>query len=155
MSGIGKRILAVKERSAFTMVELLIVAIIIGVLIGVAIPRISRSFNTMQLNVFSGRLQSFLNYLRDRSVVEGKVLLFHIELDTKVSKKEYWAKAKDDKVKIKTVGIPDEIIVEADKVDTLFYPDGTIDKITIKITNRDKESVTLTTEGVFGEVKVK
>lgn len=140
-----------------TFIEVLLVIIIIGVLIGVAVPNLKKAFNDFQLESASRQLQAFMNYLSQRAIVEGKIIYFNIDND----KKEYWAQVKDIEARLKTYSIPKGVNIEAlgeDEVESrriLFKPDGEIDKVTVKLTNTDNREISLTTEGVFGKVKIK
>lgn len=141
---------------AFTFIELFIVIIIIGILIGISLPSFKKTFNNLQLNSFSQEIQAFMNYLHERSIVEGKIIYFNIDNE----KKEYWAKIKDTKARLRTYFLPRGIDIEIiKKADTdnkqiIFYPDGQIDKVSIKIAGPDKQGIILTTEGMFGKIKI-
>lgn len=140
--------------TGYTFIEVFIVIIIIGILVGISLPNLKRSFNELQINSFTRQLQGFMNYLHERSIVEGKIIYLDIDKENK----EYWAKIKEAEGRLKTYPIPQGIDIELNKkVDSenkeiIFYPDGTIDKVTVRISNRDKQII-LTTEGSFGKVK--
>ena len=95
-----------------------------------------------------------MNYLNQRSVVEGKIIYLNI------GNEEYSAQIQDAQTPFKTYAIANDIKTEVikqeekDNPQILFYPDGQIDKVTIKLTNPDNQEISLTTEGVFGKVKV-
>lgn len=135
---------------AITLIELLFVIIIIGILIGISIPNFRKTFNSLQLNNVSRELLAFMNYLSQRSIVEEKVIFLNIDSENK----EYWAQVKEDEKRLKSYRIPNEIEVEAKQDKIAFYPDGNIDNVEIKLVNIDKQSLTLTTKGVFSGVKL-
>lgn len=139
-----------RQLRAITFIELILVIVIIGILIGVSLPRFRNTFNDLQLNGFSRELQASMNYLRQRSIVEGKIIYLNIENDNR----EYWAKIKDQDYRLKTYKIPAQIRIEAEQEQIIFYPDGNIDKVTINLFGFDNQSITLTTRGVFGGVKI-
>jgi Tfp pilus assembly protein FimT len=138
-----------------TFIELFIVIIIVGILISLAIPRFRNTFNAAQLNSFSRAFQGFMNYLRERAVIEEKVI--HLSIDS--MNRAYWARFEGQESRLKTYPIPAglqvEILTSPENNEVLFYPDGSIDEATIKISNPAGENITLTTEGVFGKVKIK
>lgn len=139
------------ERGAgFTLIEVLIVVIIVSILAVISLPQFKKTFNEIQLHSFSQELLSFMNYARERSIVEGKIISFGIDNE----KKEYWAIEKDALQRLKTRHIPDAIQIEMDRKEILFYPDGYIDKATLKIINADNRTLSLTTKGVFGGIKL-
>lgn len=142
-------------KKAFTFIELFSVIIIISILISVSIPLFRPTFNHLQLNSFSQELLAYMNYLHDRSVVEGKIIFLSLDNE----KKQYAARFKDAQINLKTYTIPKDITIEVNKIDgedkqIFFYPDGRIDPVEV-IINLDTENVTLTTKGLFGKVKKK
>jgi len=136
--------------NAVTFIELLLVIVIIGILIGISVPRFRKTFNHLQLNSSSRELQASMNYLRQRSIVEGKPIYLNIDSDTG----EYWAEVKDVKNRLRTYRVPIEIRIEAEQKQIIFYPDGSIDKVTISLIGSDNQNVTLTTKGVFSGIKL-
>lgn len=96
-----------------------------------------------------------MNYLIQRSIVEGKIIYLNI------GNKEYSAQIQGEPTPFKNSPLPKEVKIEVtkqaerDNPQILFYPDGGIDKVTIKLTNPDNQEVSLSTEGVFGKVKIK
>lgn len=139
-----------KHNKAFTLIELLIVTIIMGVFIGVSVPVFKRSFNNLQLSSFSQELQTFVNYLHDRSVVEKKVIYLNIDIENR----KYWVSYRGHEERLKVGSIPGQIRVEFEQKQIAFYPDGDIDKVSIKLINSDNNSVVITTKGVYGGVKL-
>jgi len=138
-----------KTRS-LTFIEILLVIIIIGILIGVSLPSFRKTFNNLQLNSASSELQALMNYVHERAIVEGKVIYFNIDNGTK----ECWAQIKGASTRLKAYSVPEGVSIEPEKKQILFYPDGSIDSITIKLTNLNNEDVILTTKGVYGRVKL-
>ncbi len=145
-----KTIFVTSKIKGLTFIEVLFVIIIVGILIAVALPNSRKAFNSLQLNSTCGQLQSFMNYLREQAIIEGKVVYLNIDSD----KKEYWAQIKDAQARLKTYPLPQEIEIETEQQQILFYPDGHIDNVTLKLTNRNKQSVVLTTKGMYGKVKL-
>ncbi len=138
-----------KVPKALTLIELLFVIIIIGILTAVSFPRFRKVFNNLQLNSFSADLQNFMNSMRQRAIVESSIVYLNIDGGNKVCQ----ARFDDNENNLGSLKIPKEIMVQPEKIEVLFYPDGAIDKVTIKLMNFDNKSVVLTTKGVFGGVK--
>jgi Tfp pilus assembly protein FimT len=140
-------------KRSFTFIELLFVVILIGVLIGVSLPNLKKAFNNLELNSFSSQLQTFINYLDERAVVEGKIIYLYIDNDQK------WclARFKEEQTTLKKYTIPARIQIGLDNREDkiAFYPDGTIDKVDIELTTADNAAVTLTTKGVYGKARLK
>jgi hypothetical protein len=91
-----------------------------------------------------------MNYLYHRAILEEQVISLSIDNENK----EYFAKSEADTKRLKTYRIPDEIKIETEEPEIIFYPDGTMDKATLRILGSDNQSIALTTEGVFGGVKL-
>jgi len=141
---------ALMSLTGFTFIELLLTIIIIGILIGISVPTFSRTFDNLKLNNFSRDLQTFMNYLRDRSVVEVEII--YLNLDSQGN--EFWAKVQGSQSRLKTLPLPEGLKVDTEKNQVLFYPDGHIDGATISITNQHNQKISLTTKGVFSGVKI-
>lgn len=133
----------------FTFIEILLVIALIAIMAAISVPKLKKTVDDMQLQIGSDKLQAFIVYLRERSVVEGGIILLTID----TQKKEYWAQAQDSASRLKTYTIPGTINIETDKREVFFYPDGSIDKVTVKLSSPDKRTITLSTEGVYGGIK--
>jgi Tfp pilus assembly protein PilE len=135
---------------ALTFIELMLVVLIIGVLAGVTLPRFGRSINNLRLNDFASRLKEQINYWHERAIVERKPVVLNID---PVSS-EYWVRFSGSQERLNSYQVPSGLNMQAEQQQVVFNPDGSIDKITIKIINSDKQEINLTTQGVFGGVKV-
>ncbi len=142
--------------TGLTFIEIFLVILIIGALVAISFPNLKSSFNNIQLNSFSQELLGYMNYLRERSIVEQKIIFLTVDIDNR----EYWAKIKDGQERLKTHAIPPDMQIEFVKLNNpqdsqiIFYPDGSIDNVTIAVANLDNQKITLTTKGVFGGVKL-
>lgn len=135
---------------SLTFMEILLVIIILGILLGISLPAFKNTFHSLQLNSVSSDLQALMDYLRGRAIVEGKVIYFNIDN----AKKECWAQIKDAPIRLKTYPLPDDIKIETAQKQIIFYPDGHIDGVTIKLTSLNNQSVILTTKGLYGRIKL-
>lgn len=139
-----------QKSTGFTFIELFCVIIIIGIAAAVSLPRLNNYFNNLELNVFSRDLQAVINYLCQRAVVERKIIYLDMDGDNK----QYWAYDSGGSNVLKKNRIPAGITVVSGQKQIMFYPDGAVDKISIKLTNRDNRAVNLTSKGVFCGVKL-
>ena len=149
-----------RGQKALTFIEIFLVVLILGIMMAFAIPSLKKTYNNLQLNSAARDLQTFMNYLNERSIVEGKVIYLNIDNE----KKEYWAESINETTGVmetlKTYSFDRAISAElskkivTDESRVLFYPDGQIDKVTIKLTDPDEQSISLTTEGTFGKTKI-
>lgn len=133
-----------------TFIEILVAVVIISILIAISLPNFRKTFNNLELNNISLELQTFMNYLRERSIVETKLAYLNIDNE----KKEYWAQIEGESKRLRTYHIPKDIKVETEQKQIIFYPDGSIDKVTVRLSNINNQAVSLTTKGVFGGVKL-
>ena len=141
---------SVTGKRSVTFIELILVIGIIVILAGISIPLFRGTFSNLELDAFARELQGTMNFLRQRAIVEGRVILFNIDTD----RQEYWAQIQDESARLKTYRIPAEIRLECENKEIAFYPDGDIDKVDMKITHQNNRSFILTTKGVFGGVKI-
>jgi prepilin-type N-terminal cleavage/methylation domain-containing protein len=136
-------------KKAFTLIELLLVIIIMGILLNLTLPVLRGNFAQLQLESFSSRLLSLMNYLQQRSVVEGRIIFINLDPNNQ----RYWVQRKGED-KISTFGIPLDLTITAQENKVAFYPDGSMDKVTVTINNRLGKSIGITSKGVFGGVKL-
>lgn len=137
-------------KNGFTLIELLFVVIILSILIGFSLPQLKNTYKNLEFNTFAKDLQSYMNYLSQQAVVMGETIYLSIDNDSK----KYWAALRSDKKRLKTVSIPPDIRLETNQKEILFYPDGTIDTVLIKLSDDSNRNVSLTTKGVLGSVKM-
>ncbi len=138
-----------KRTAAFTFIELLLVVIIAGALIGIALPKFSGFSDKLQLNSCGQEFVALMNFLIQRSVIEEKVMYLAID----PARNEYWARRTGETARLKSFTLPQGIRIEAEQNEIGFYPDGTVDKTTVTLSNRQHQKVNLTTIGVYSGVK--
>ncbi len=135
----------------FTFVELFLVLLIIGIFVVISLPQFRQYYDELRFTSFSRELQDFMNYLHQRSIVERKVIAFHIDK----SAKRYYGEYQGER--IKSGNIPDNVKIDLDiqGQDVYFYPNGDIDPVSIKLAGPDDKLIILTSKGVFGGVKIR
>ncbi len=133
-----------------TLIELMLVAVIITILLSFSIPRFKNSFQELELDNFGKTLYSAINSLSQKSVVEEKVILLSIDNQNKAL---YAVYSGEDK-KLKTYHMPQGFSIDTEQNNISLYPDGSIDKVTLRILAPSNKSITLTTKGVFSGAKV-
>jgi type II secretion system protein H len=150
MTAVGMMISAIgNKRRAFTLVEALVVVMLVGVMAGLAVPSFSRAFEGIELNAAAGEFQAFLNYFRQRAIVENRV----IEVVVDVHDGKFWAKYAHDPSIIKNGVFPRRVSVSADNDTVRFYPNGTADRMSLALGQKNGGSVIIATQGGYGRVK--
>ena len=136
---------------AMTFIELMLVILILGILTMVAVPVFRKTFSSLELNTFSRELQSTMHYYTHKALTDAKTITLTIDSE----KREYAARIKEETNPFETHAIPRTLSIETEHKEINFYPDGTIDKVTIVIFNAQGMRIELTTKGVYSGVKIK
>ena len=150
-----------KVSAGFTLVELLLVVVIIGVLTSVSIPRFKKTYSSLRLNNTASDIVYFMRYARSRSVIERKQ--HKLQFDS--LKTRYWLQRESEDAESgkfervpnkfgRVATVPDGILVECDADSIMFYPDGSIDNLALYITNENNNVYTILTNGRTGYVQM-
>ena len=115
--------LSLQNPTGFTLIEIIIVLVIIGIIAGVTIPRFAGSFETIKFRKAMSDIVSFLRESRIASMSTGKTKTVGIDL----RKGFFW---NDDK---RMLVLPPQMETFTDKADAgneqtklfTFYPNGT------------------------------
>ena len=147
--------------AGFTFIELIIIAIIISVLIGLSTPQFKKTFAYFELENFVKNIYFLCNYLQSASVSQGKLYRLTLSQETNEFKSFFlgqdgqWIIAKTGTVK--SYKIPKEItleIIPLDKSEVFFYPDGSTDNIEIVFKNHLGYERALVMKGITGGIKI-
>ncbi len=106
-----------------TFIELLLVILLVIILAGVSYPVLRNNFYGTQLPVFSKRLQALFVQLRERAIVERKVVYLTFE----DSNQKYRVNIENETRTLEVFVVPEKIRVETETEQIAFYPDGSID----------------------------
>ena len=140
---------------SFTLVELLLVVILLGLVAALAIPNFNPAFTKFQLQETGKNITYLMRYAQSRAVMTKKThqLVFDEE------RSAYWLLQEredpdgESRQSFEMVPgrygrsfqIPKEISVEVQDQPIRFYPDGTIDKARIYVSNERKDYLTVST----------
>jgi len=75
-----------EKNIGFTLIELMVVAALIGLVLMVTYPRFSGLIQGRRLMGFCGELAGTMDYIRSRAVIDGIIYHFHFDR----SKRQYW-----------------------------------------------------------------
>lgn len=157
-----------KNRVGFTLIEVLLVVLLLGILLGIATPRMASSFSGMQLSTGSKDMIALARYAWQRAVLDE--ICYRINFDKANGK--YWLTYQKelltDPEKFqhisgslgKIYNLPEKvkilkIIHPADDFPYItFYPDGTADETRIYLKNDKGTVYVLSTSRIVGKITV-
>lgn len=118
--------------SAFTLIELALVTVIILIIAGLSAPRLRRPFRSIQLKNTSQGIVNLLRYAQARSIAEREI----------------------QRIDFDNFKIPGGISISSESDFINFYPDGSADKAEIKISDNKGKAFTVTIQRNTGYVRV-
>ncbi|MFC1704067.1 Tfp pilus assembly protein FimT/FimU [Candidatus Omnitrophota bacterium] len=146
--------------AGFTLIELFIVIIIIGIVAAVAVPNFGKSYSGFLLSNAASDLAYTMRYARAQSIMERT---YH-KLNFDAEKKSYWiTKASNNSgTEFERIGnifgkvekMPEAITLDSEVEEIMFYPDGSIDSATLYFHNNNEKYYTILTYGKGGYVQV-
>lgn len=145
----------------FTLLELLMVLLILSFVVGLSVPLFSRTFNHMQLEVFSYNVARLLDYAGKRAVASRSRTRVHFDtegrqywlLQAQAASKESSFQRVSDKLG-RTYRIPDAVSVNPSLQDVTFHPDGSADPFELLILERGETRYRLVTDVWTGRISL-
>ncbi len=148
-------------QAGFTLLELLIVILLMAVVVGFSVPRFSRTFSHLQLQVFAYDVAKLLTYAGKRAVARGEMLRIHFDVEGR----RYWlAQAQEgspegefERVASKfgrISSVPEAISLDPSAREVTFYPDGRADPFEMFIFDNRQEGYRLVTDVWTGRIKL-
>jgi len=147
-------------KKGFSFVELLIVAIILGVIAGLSVPKFSKTYSNLLLVDTSRNLAYLMRYAQARAIAER----INYRLNFNQERNKYWltkgfvSENQDDFERLqgtfgKIFNIPNNLVVICESKFINFYPDGKMDKTNIYLSNNNEKFYTISTEAQSGYVR--
>jgi len=142
----------------YTLIELILAALIIAILIGVAMPLFRRQFSDLELRNSSYNIAKLISLAQRKAIGEGRYFKINFDFENK----RYWLTAGDDlknferlKTKYgKRYSVPSWITIRASQRSFTFFPNGSSDKIEIILSGKQKV-FSLKSKGRLGHVEIK
>lgn len=116
--------------AGFTLIEILLVVVIVAIIISIATPQFRKSLTTIQLANTTQDIAQLMRFLRAKAITEKSAYQLKFDLGSRKYSAQNISGGKTsiyDKLRF----IPDNINIAATVNPVNFYPDGTIDKVTI------------------------
>lgn len=152
-----KMMSAIKTRCAVTFIELLIVITIIGVLVGVSIPKFRNAISDFQLENFAKDIYYLSRHIQTSSATQEKVFYLGFNFDNESRSLQAFSVTAEGQLDRapgrfgELYRLPRDISVSSqeppEKKGIYFYPDFSIDSVTLCFQGRSEKKVCLVTEG--------
>ncbi len=139
--------------SGFTLIEMIVVMLIIGIASGLVGMLISKGSDNLELRTFTREVASALRYARNHAVSEKNIYCFVIDPE----KREYVLFSEDTgytKIDIvMNIPIPDKLEMVQDKESIEFFPRGNSTGGKIEISSREESSYIIRINRITGKVE--
>ena len=147
-----------RNRRGYTLIELILSALIITILIGISAPLFRRHFSDLELRNASYNLAKLIIFAREKAVGESRYYKINFDFE----KARFWLTSGDNPGNFKKMksgygrvySLPEGFKISAAKTAYIFYPDGSSEKIDI-IIRGGKSGFRIKSEGRLGRVEIK
>jgi general secretion pathway protein H len=142
-----------RNSRGFTLIELIVILVILGLTIGMVLPRVGASWKRMEDREFLQEFVQTLKRARLRAMNSGNIVAFRI----RGSERLY------DLMLPPRKPIPSNVDIDADSLETdpetkdsliLFFPDGSMSGSDLEITFDQERSFHISINPLFGTVHV-
>ena len=139
--------------SGFTLIEMIVVMLIIGIASGLVGMLISKGSDNLELRTFTKEVAAALRYARNHAVSEKNIYCFVIDPD----KQEYVLFVEDTGYRkidiVMNKPIPDKLEMVQDKESIEFFPRGNSTGGVIEISSQEDSSYILRINRITGKVE--
>ncbi|NLE65589.1 MAG: hypothetical protein GX606_06710 [Elusimicrobia bacterium] len=143
-------------KSAFTLVEVLLIIVILSVIAGSAVPSFRRSYGRRVLSQAVDDVAYLMRYARARAVSEG--VSVRLRFEDRVLRLIMVSRNDETPREGQAVGrglrLPEVVGLDPVPEDVVFHPDGRIDEVVFAVTSSDGKYV-LSTREIPGHVLVR
>ena len=155
----SKEPISSKKQNGFTLIEILFVVIMLSVIIGLAIPSLSKSSVDFKLSDESQNIVSLSIYARQRAISESRIYRINIDEEQNSYNLLYRDEATTnftsplDKFG-QTYYLGGDLKIKSDKSAINFYPDSRVDQATISITSSKGKTINLISQPFLGDIRI-
>lgn len=148
-------------RSAFTLIELILVTVIILVLIGLAVPIFRNTFSDLNIKNASFNISKLINYAQEKAILERKEFKMALDFEKGVYQlfeKDYSLTAPEKKIAGrfgKSFKLPRDAFFVSPRKFIRFYPDGRCDEVNIDVFDKTGAGYKITAKGFGSLVEVR
>jgi len=138
-----------KVNKAFTLIEILLVIVILGIILGLAAPQFMGGYSRIQLNETTDDLMSISRWAQAMAIGQERIYAISFSSDRRSYAliREKINKQTDSQDRFESIHgslgkkriLPEAIHLEIQDDRIEFYPDGTIDPETIEIDSAQKK----------------
>jgi len=137
------------RRPSLTLLELLLVIALIAILVGVNFPRLKTTIQNTQFRSFADKVYFLLDYAKTHAVLNTKIITARFDTDAhKISLRE------PENILVEEIDIPRNLVLEADKLSVVFYPDGTCSDFRITLSDDEERTVAISSGGFDGKIEM-
>jgi len=148
-----------RASKAFTLIEIMLVVIILGIILAIAAPSFSRGYARIQLNETADDILMVSRWAQAMAIGQERIYalnlahdhrsynLMRFKNDVKTDDQDVFEPVKGTLGRMHKIPDPVGLVTDSDQIE--FYPDGTIDQAKIELSLEDKK-IELSTVEVRG-----
>jgi type II secretion system protein H len=139
------------SRIGFTLIEILLVLVIMGIVLALAVPDMSKAYQHLQLNKTSEDLLDLSRWAQAMAMQQGRIYALAFSGNRRSYKIERTQTTDDeeDQADLEPVqgaagkmhDIPDAVHLETMNATVNFYPDGSVDPTDIRLNTSSQKTV--------------
>ncbi len=144
-------------QTSFSLIELIIVVAIMATIAGLSLPRLKTAYENIQLQQAAEDLASLMRYAQGRSAARQE----HLQIEFNANFSRYrLANRKNGQTQGlegrwgRVFTVPKEVSIRFSDQTVSFYPDATMDRVRIYLTNEREKIYTVSTQEMRGRVQV-
>ena len=150
------------ERAGFTLIEILLVLVLLGIFVGLVIPRVGILFFDYEFHSTINQIEKLIRFASYNSVLNGNI--YRLTIDRREKSFVLFQKGTDDdKQEFENVPgragssliLPQNMDISDLSMDTVyFFPDGSSTIATVTLTYRNEKTVSFVMKGYIHGFKV-